>query len=159
MSINFRSGIPKARMAGAQFATGEVLLFLDAHCECMTQWLEPLVDRIRISRTNVVVPLIDAIDAETLEYQIGDVGFYEVSKVCNFAFELNFKLNFCSWVDSPGTVTLIGFKFRKENEHDNVKNGPTKNWRFCRHKVQLWPEDCLLLIESTFGRLEAMMTR
>lgn len=75
-------------MAGAHLATGEVLLFLDAHCECMPQWLEPLVERIRISRSNVVVPLIDAIDAETLEYQVGDVGQYEVCVTVN-----NFKKN------------------------------------------------------------------
>jgi polypeptide N-acetylgalactosaminyltransferase len=75
---NFRSGIPKARMAGAHFATGNVLLFLDAHCECMATWLEPLIDRIRISRKNVVVPLIDVIDAETLEYQISEVDQFEL---------------------------------------------------------------------------------
>jgi len=63
-----RLGLIRARVAGADAATGEVLVFLDAHCEVNVQWAEPIVYRIFQDRKTVVCPMIDAINDKTLEF-------------------------------------------------------------------------------------------
>ncbi|KAG5453763.1 putative polypeptide N-acetylgalactosaminyltransferase 9 [Clonorchis sinensis] len=63
-----REGLIRARMMGVRSSTAEVLVFLDSHIECTKGWLEPLLDRIRESETNVVVPIIEVISDKTLQY-------------------------------------------------------------------------------------------
>ncbi|XP_069771524.1 polypeptide N-acetylgalactosaminyltransferase 15-like [Narcine bancroftii] len=65
---NKRLGVIGGRMLGAARATGEVLIFMDSHCECHNGWLEPLLDRIALDRTCVVSPVIDVIDWKTFQY-------------------------------------------------------------------------------------------
>lgn len=38
LKLSKRSGLIRARMIGAHVAVGDVLLFLDAHCETIDQW-------------------------------------------------------------------------------------------------------------------------
>ncbi|XP_044738005.1 polypeptide N-acetylgalactosaminyltransferase 3-like [Chrysoperla carnea] len=63
-----RVGLIKARLMGAEVSQGEVLTFLDAHCECTIGWLESLLDRISQNRKNVVCPVIDIISDDTFAY-------------------------------------------------------------------------------------------
>ena len=68
-----REGLIRARLAGARYATGDVLVFLDSHCECGDDWLRPLLSRIKEDRKVFAVPIIDVIDDKTLEYFYGEV--------------------------------------------------------------------------------------
>ncbi|MBZ3891937.1 N-acetylgalactosaminyltransferase 7 [Sciurus carolinensis] len=58
-----REGLIQARSIGAQKAKlGQVLIYLDAHCEVAVNWYAPLVAPISKDRTTCTVPLIDYID-------------------------------------------------------------------------------------------------
>lgn len=63
-----RSGLIRARLEGAKLSSGDVLVFLDSHCEVGTMWLEPLLQRIKNQKNAVLVPIIDVIDDKTMEY-------------------------------------------------------------------------------------------
>jgi polypeptide N-acetylgalactosaminyltransferase len=81
----------KARLTGAKAASGDVLVFLDAHCECAHGWLQPLLGRIQESKKNVVVPLIDVISSKTFEYQTDGYGF-DVISLNSLFFDKNFSI-------------------------------------------------------------------
>ncbi|XP_055379895.1 polypeptide N-acetylgalactosaminyltransferase 1 [Condylostylus longicornis] len=78
LRLKNRLGLIRARLAGARLARGDVLIFLDAHCECMINWLEPLLERIKESRTSVLVPIIDVIDAKDFQYSTNGYKNFQV---------------------------------------------------------------------------------
>ncbi|XP_071944214.1 polypeptide N-acetylgalactosaminyltransferase 1-like [Antedon mediterranea] len=99
-----RKGLIRARMQGAAAATGDVLTFLDSHCEVTKGWLEPLLDRISEQRTNVVCPVIDTISDTTFEY----IPVRRNVPIGGFSWYPDF-----TWIDIP------------QREINRVDNNPT----------------------------------
>ncbi|XP_076464804.1 N-acetylgalactosaminyltransferase 7-like [Babylonia areolata] len=64
-----REGLIRTRTRGAELATGDAIVFLDAHCECNRNWLVPLLDRIRLNRKTMAVPIVDGIDWDNFQYR------------------------------------------------------------------------------------------
>ncbi|KAF9824762.1 hypothetical protein SFRURICE_020493, partial [Spodoptera frugiperda] len=65
-------GLMLARLKGARAARGDVLVFLDAHCEAGADWLRPLLQRIQHKRDAVITPIIDVIHQTTFEFEAPD---------------------------------------------------------------------------------------
>uniref|UniRef100_A0A2K6G5W2 Polypeptide N-acetylgalactosaminyltransferase n=1 Tax=Propithecus coquereli TaxID=379532 RepID=A0A2K6G5W2_PROCO len=85
------SGLIRARLKGAAVSKGQVITFLDTHCECTVGWLEPLLARIKHDRRPMVCPIMDVISDDTFEYLTGSDTIYG---------GFNWKLSFC-WYPVP----------------------------------------------------------
>uniref|UniRef100_A0A8D0RIJ4 Polypeptide N-acetylgalactosaminyltransferase n=1 Tax=Sus scrofa TaxID=9823 RepID=A0A8D0RIJ4_PIG len=72
LRLKERHGLIRARLAGAQIATGDVLTFLDSHVECNVGWLEPLLERVYLSRKKVACPVIEVINDKDMSYMTVD---------------------------------------------------------------------------------------
>ncbi|XP_004674698.1 PREDICTED: polypeptide N-acetylgalactosaminyltransferase 5 [Condylura cristata] len=72
LHLKERHGLIRARLAGAQKATGDVLTFLDSHVECNVGWLEPLLERVHLSRKKVACPVIEVINDKDMSYMTVD---------------------------------------------------------------------------------------
>ncbi|VDM39734.1 unnamed protein product [Toxocara canis] len=81
-----REGLIRARQIGAQHATGDVMVFLDAHSEANYNWLPPLVEPITLDYRTVVCPFVDVVDCDTFEYRAQDEGARG-----SFDWEFNYK--------------------------------------------------------------------
>jgi len=64
-----RGGLMRARLAGVEAATAEVLTFLDSHVEATAGWLEPLLERVNSNPRAVVCPVIEEVNDKTLQYK------------------------------------------------------------------------------------------
>ena len=64
-----REGLIRSRVVAAKLAVGEVLVFLDSHCEVQPGWLPPLLASVTRDRTTIASPIIDNINFLTFELE------------------------------------------------------------------------------------------
>lgn len=64
-----RMGLINSRTRGAKESSGDVVVFLDAHCEVSYNWLTPLLAPIAKNPKTLTVPIIDGIDSEHFQYR------------------------------------------------------------------------------------------
>uniref|UniRef100_A0A5S6QKQ8 Glyco_trans_2-like domain-containing protein n=1 Tax=Trichuris muris TaxID=70415 RepID=A0A5S6QKQ8_TRIMR len=105
MGTRKREGLIRARIFGARQASGQVLVFLDSHCEVNVGWLQPLLIRVAEDPTRVVSPVVDHISPTTFEYS--------ASVICRGGFDwmLNFQwLYFSSSFFKEPTNSVIPFR-------------------------------------------------
>uniref|UniRef100_A0A0M3IPI1 Glyco_trans_2-like domain-containing protein n=1 Tax=Ascaris lumbricoides TaxID=6252 RepID=A0A0M3IPI1_ASCLU len=88
---NERLGLIRAKTFAARLASGDVLVFLDSHCEVTDRWIEPLLAQIQEDNTRVVIPLVDLINPVKFDYQ--------KAMVTKSAFDwgLNFVWKYFKW--------------------------------------------------------------
>ncbi|XP_068454402.1 polypeptide N-acetylgalactosaminyltransferase 6-like [Clinocottus analis] len=88
-----RKGLITARLMGVQAAQGEVLTFMDSHCECFPGWLEPLLARIVERPAAVVSPRISTIDHNDLKLKKPDPNWlYHVRGNFNWKLQFGWEL-------------------------------------------------------------------
>ncbi|XP_077481082.1 polypeptide N-acetylgalactosaminyltransferase 6 [Stigmatopora argus] len=108
-----RKGLVPARLLGASVAQGQVLTFLDAHCECFHGWLEPLLSRIVEEPTAVVSPHISSISLDTFKFQ-KPLPNQHYSSRGNFDWGMTF-----GWEAIPADI------FKKRNNETHPVKTPT----------------------------------
>ncbi|XP_021374554.1 polypeptide N-acetylgalactosaminyltransferase 1-like isoform X1 [Mizuhopecten yessoensis] len=92
-----RAGLVRSRMNGARNATGDVLVFFDAHMECNTRWLEPLLHALQDEPTAILQPDVDIIKADTMDYYSYPDG--DRRSRGGFGWDLRY-----AWFEVPGFV-------------------------------------------------------
>lgn len=114
-------GLIRSKLIALAHATSEVVAFMDAHCEVMHGWLEPLLVSIRNDSTTVAVPVTDDIDSTTFEYYYGTY----VPSIGGFTWQMYFHWRFMSeekqgnlktFVEPIPTPTISGGLFAVNRE-------------------------------------------
>ena len=85
------TGLINAKAAGANIATGDVIVFLDCHVKPAPGWDKPITEKIRTNYRRVVVPSITGLDPDTWEEERGNGG----TAKCYLTWDSDFK-----WFDS-----------------------------------------------------------
>jgi len=86
-----REGLIRSRVIGVTKSNSDVLTFLDSHIECNTEWLQPMLQQIKVDNKTIVSPVIDVIKPESFKYMKTSSSWYG-----GFDWSLHFK-----WVKRP----------------------------------------------------------
>ncbi|XP_063087838.1 polypeptide N-acetylgalactosaminyltransferase 1 isoform X2 [Cavia porcellus] len=106
-----RSGLIRARLKGAAVSKGQVITFLDAHCECTVGWLEPLLARIKHDRTPTMAGGLFSIDRDYFQ----EIGTYDAGMDIwgGENLEISFRIWQCGGTLEIVTCSHVGHVFRK----------------------------------------------
>lgn len=108
-----REGLIRARLLGANQATGSALVFLDSHVEPNLGWLEPLLETlVQSNGTAIACPMIDLINSDTLIYSASPMVRGGLS------WDLHFK-----WDSVPADQLRTGPDFVRPIETPTMAGG------------------------------------
>uniref|UniRef100_A0AC35TIY8 Glyco_trans_2-like domain-containing protein n=1 Tax=Rhabditophanes sp. KR3021 TaxID=114890 RepID=A0AC35TIY8_9BILA len=86
-----REGLIRAKVFASRYATGDVLVFLDSHCEANERWLEPLLQVVQDDPTIIAIPVVDVLSPVKFDY-----GPAMVAK-SGFDWGLFFRWEYIPW--------------------------------------------------------------
>ncbi|ULU00328.1 hypothetical protein L5515_003930 [Caenorhabditis briggsae] len=87
----YRQGLIRAKVHASRLATGEVIVFMDSHCEVAERWLEPLLQPIKEDPKSIVLPVVDLINPVSFDYSSSMVA------KSGFDWGLTFKWIYLPW--------------------------------------------------------------
>lgn len=61
LALKERHGLILAKMKGVDMAVGPVIVFMEAHCIVNRNWLQPLLERVRLNPKTLAMPALDQI--------------------------------------------------------------------------------------------------
>jgi polypeptide N-acetylgalactosaminyltransferase len=60
-------------MFAAEVALGDIMVFIDSHCECLPGWLQPLISEIFKDKHVIASPVVDVIQPNSLVFSYTSV--------------------------------------------------------------------------------------
>uniref|UniRef100_A0A0N5C859 Glyco_trans_2-like domain-containing protein n=1 Tax=Strongyloides papillosus TaxID=174720 RepID=A0A0N5C859_STREA len=123
-----REGLIRAKVFASRKAEGDVLVFLDSHCEPNDRWLEPLLNEIQKNPRIIALPIVDLINPNKFDYS---KAMFAKS---GFDWSLYFRWEYIPWdyfdkeenniipIDSPGMpgglLAVHREFFKEQGEYD-----------------------------------------
>ena len=139
LRLTARRGLSGARMAGARYSSGNVLVFFDAHVEVNYYWLSPLLDTLITYNATIAVPVIDPIFST--DYYYG-VDYYVMKGSFNWELDYtwirNEHLERQSTTEPYPSATMAGYAFMVLKEDFLARGGYDE-------RLHLWGADNLEL--------------
>ncbi|CAD5121717.1 unnamed protein product [Dimorphilus gyrociliatus] len=98
-----RLGLIGCRNLGAKFALGEILVFLDSHCEVTNFWLQPLIQQIITNPKSLAIPQLAYIEDTTFK-------FYYNTRTNKYGGGFTWSLTFNSILLSEQHLEYVNYK-------------------------------------------------
>ncbi|BFZ13628.1 hypothetical protein BsWGS_16667 [Bradybaena similaris] len=153
-----RKGLIVARNVGSQHVTGEIVVFLDGHCEVHKGWLEPLLHRIKEDDSVIAIPQTDILEWDTFKFHFDNNSNHHM---CGFEFDRRYSwipipqpdgITRKTWSDPIGTPTHMGCCLAASKTHFERLGGYDPG-------LEIWGCENLELSFKTWmcwGRLEVI---
>ncbi|XP_018025197.1 polypeptide N-acetylgalactosaminyltransferase 2 [Hyalella azteca] len=148
-----REGLMRSRVRGAEAATASVLTFLDSHCECNVQWLQPLLARVhevrcvhqdpsltpRAPRTPMIAGGLFMINKQYFE----KLGKYDMDMDIwgGENLEISFRVWQCGGSLEIVPCSRVGHVFRKQHPYSFPGGSGNVFARNTRRAAEVWMDD------------------